>query len=143
MKLSNFLHKKRFFSKETVKKDAFEQKNICVTLEELLQESPISNYKNNFTNYSSSITGLKKSSLRGRGMDFMESRPYVFQDEIRHIDWKISAKRSNLFTKIFTEAKQPVLGYCRTGMRAASLWALSHGSSLGLAKVLKIGRAHV
>ena len=43
MKLSNFLHKKRFFSKETVKKDAFEQKNICVTLEELLQESPISN----------------------------------------------------------------------------------------------------
>lgn len=106
MKLNNFFHKKRFFSKETVKKDAFEQKNICVTLEELLQQSPISNYKNNFKNYSSSITGLKKSSLRGRGMDFMESRPYFFQDEIRHIDWKISAKRSNLFTKVFTEEKE-------------------------------------
>ena len=44
------------------------------------------------------------------------------------------------FTKIFAEAEQPVLGYCRTGMRAATLWALSHGSSLGLAKVLGAGK---
>lgn len=53
---------------------------------------------------------------------------------------KISDDDVAAFTKIFAEADQPVLGYCRTGMRAASLWALSHGSSLGLAKVLSAGK---
>ena len=53
---------------------------------------------------------------------------------------KISDDDVAAFTKIFAEAEQPVLGYCRTGMRAATLWALSHGSSLGLAKVLSAGK---
>ncbi len=53
---------------------------------------------------------------------------------------KISDDDVAAFTKIFSGAEQPVLGYCRTGMRAASLWALSHGSSLGLTKVLSAGK---
>lgn len=85
-----------------------DKKNIIVTLEELLQEQTLAHSKNNLSIKSKLIaaSGLKKSHLRGRGMDFMESRPYVFQDEIRHIDWKISAKRNSLFTKIFTEEKE-------------------------------------
>ena len=53
---------------------------------------------------------------------------------------KISDDDVAAFAKIFAEAEQPALGYCRTGMRAASLWALSHGNSLGLAKVLSAGK---
>mgnify|MGYP003335396792 CR=1 FL=1 len=53
---------------------------------------------------------------------------------------KISDDDVAAFTKIFAEAEQPVLGYCRTGMRAATLWALSHGNALGLAKVLSAGK---
>jgi sulfide:quinone oxidoreductase len=53
---------------------------------------------------------------------------------------KISDDDVAAFTKIFAEAEQPVLGYCRTGMRAASLWALSQGRSLGLSKVLNAGK---
>ncbi|MCA9507392.1 MAG: DUF58 domain-containing protein [Myxococcales bacterium] len=49
--------------------------------------------------------GLKRSSIRGRGMEFFESRPYVPQDEIRNIDWKVSARLNNLYTKIFVEEK--------------------------------------
>lgn len=53
---------------------------------------------------------------------------------------KISDDDVANFTKTFSEADKPLLGYCRTGMRAASLWALSHGSTLGLDKVLSAGK---
>ncbi len=49
--------------------------------------------------------GLKRSSIRGRGMEFFESRPYVAQDEIRTIDWKVSARLNSLYTKVFVEEK--------------------------------------
>jgi sulfide:quinone oxidoreductase len=49
---------------------------------------------------------------------------------------KISEEDVVSFTKTFSESDKPVLGYCRTGMRATSLWALSQWKSLGLAKAL-------
>jgi len=53
-----------------------------------------------------SNAGVRRSVLRGRGMEFFESRPYVTQDEKRSIDWKVSARRGQgLFTKIFVEEK--------------------------------------
>lgn len=54
--------------------------------------------------------GAQRASVRGRGMDFFESRPYVIQDELKTIDWKVSARFNNLFTKIFIEEKdRPVI----------------------------------
>lgn len=50
-------------------------------------------------------SGAKRSSIRGRGMEFFESRPYVIPDEMRSIDWKVSARLNTLFTKIFVEEK--------------------------------------
>lgn len=49
--------------------------------------------------------GLKRSSIRSRGMEFFESRPYVAADEMRTIDWKVSARKNALYTKIFIEEK--------------------------------------
>ncbi|HXW60655.1 MAG TPA: DUF58 domain-containing protein [Myxococcota bacterium] len=49
--------------------------------------------------------GLKRSSIRSRGMEFFESRPYVAADEMRTIDWKVSARKNTLYTKIFIEEK--------------------------------------
>lgn len=51
------------------------------------------------------LQGLNRSSTRGRGMEFLESRPYVPQDEIRSIDWKLYARYNSLFTKIYVEEK--------------------------------------
>lgn len=51
------------------------------------------------------ISGDKRSKVRGRGMDFFESRPYVLKDEIKNIDWKVSARLNELYTKIYTEEK--------------------------------------
>ncbi len=49
--------------------------------------------------------GGKRSSIRGRGMEFFESRPYVPQDEMRSIDWKVSARLNAIHTKIFIEER--------------------------------------
>ncbi len=83
------------------------QKNIIVTIDELLEEAQNAPKKLVINKNALSLqSGAKKSVLRGRGMEFFESRPYVHQDEIRHIDWKVSAKRAGIFTKVFTEEKE-------------------------------------
>ena len=53
---------------------------------------------------------------------------------------KISDEDVAAFAKIFAEAEKPMLGYCRSGMRAATLWALSQASSVGLSEVLSAGK---
>jgi hypothetical protein len=52
---------------------------------------------------SPSAQNYKKAS---RGMTFKEVRPYHSGDEVRHIDWKISAKTQKLHTKLFEEDSQ-------------------------------------
>ncbi len=56
------------------------------------------------------------------------------------VSGKISDEDVDKFTKAFSEAPKPVLAYCRSGMRAASLWALAEASKLGLASVLEAGK---
>lgn len=56
------------------------------------------------------------------------------------VSGKISDADVTAFVQLFKEAKQPVLGYCRSGMRAATLWALSEGANLGLAQTLEAGK---
>lgn len=56
------------------------------------------------------LGGKNASSLRGRGMDFEEVRQYVSGDDIRHIDWKVTARTKVTHAKVFTEEKEkPVL----------------------------------
>lgn len=85
---------------------------VFCTLQELFHESLKSKHAHLRLNKKASEirTGIKRSAMRGRGMEFLESRPYVFADEMRNIDWKVSARLGGLFTKIFTEEKYcPIL----------------------------------
>ena len=52
------------------------------------------------------MAGRHASKLRGRGMDFEESRAYVKGDDIRNIDWKVTAKLQKTYTKVFQEEKE-------------------------------------
>lgn len=52
------------------------------------------------------LSGKYTSKLRGRGLDFEEARPYVIGDDIRNIDWKVTAKTAKTHTKVFTEEKE-------------------------------------
>lgn len=56
------------------------------------------------------ISGLHLSKMRGRGIDFEESRPYQPGDDIRLIDWRVTARTGRPFTKVFREERErPVI----------------------------------
>ncbi len=46
-------------------------------------------------------SGIAASPLRGRGMEYAESREYVVGDDARHIDWRLSARTGRAHTKLF------------------------------------------
>lgn len=55
-----------------------------------------------------SITGPAASSLRGRGMEYAESREYVPGDDVRHIDWRLTARSGRTHTKLFQAERERV-----------------------------------
>lgn len=54
--------------------------------------------------------GEHLSKMRGRGMDFSEVRNYQAGDEIRHMEWRVTARTGRPHVKIFQEERErPVL----------------------------------
>lgn len=54
--------------------------------------------------------GGHQSRFRGRGMDFDEVRPYQPGDDIRTIDWRVTARTTQTHTKVFREERErPVI----------------------------------
>lgn len=54
--------------------------------------------------------GIHRSRFKGRGMDFAESRPYQPGDDIRTIDWRVTARSGKVHTKVFQEEREkPIL----------------------------------
>lgn len=56
-----------------------------------------------------SVTGAYYSSFKGRGMDFEEVREYAIGDDVRTIDWNVSAKMDRPFVKVFREERELTL----------------------------------
>ncbi|MEP7041647.1 MAG: DUF58 domain-containing protein [Dokdonella sp.] len=50
--------------------------------------------------------GGNASRWRGRGVDFRESRIYQAGDEIRHMDWRVTARSGKPHTKLFEEERE-------------------------------------
>ena len=83
--------------------------NIFLSLEHLLKFgwlSSVLNLKAGKQRSNSILSGQYASRLRGRGLDFEEARPYVIGDDIRNIDWNVTAKTGKTHTKVFTEEKE-------------------------------------
>lgn len=54
----------------------------------------------------SSFAGQYQSVFKGRGMNFEEVRPYTPGDEIRAIDWNVTARTGEPYIKKFTEERE-------------------------------------
>jgi len=55
-------------------------------------------------------TGTYRSLFSGRGMEFAEVRDYRPGDDIRTIDWRVTARRGRVHTKLFHEERErPVI----------------------------------
>jgi uncharacterized protein (DUF58 family) len=54
----------------------------------------------------STIAGAHASRFRGRGMDYLESRGYQAGDDIRNMDWRVTARAGNPHVKLYTEERE-------------------------------------
>jgi uncharacterized protein (DUF58 family) len=67
------------------------------------------------------FTGEYHTAFKGRGMSFKEVREYAAGDDIRFIDWNVSARMSNTFSKIFEEERELSV-YLLVDVSASSLF---------------------
>ncbi|HEY9131368.1 MAG TPA: DUF58 domain-containing protein [Dyella sp.] len=51
-------------------------------------------------------SGQQSSRLHGRGMDYAESRIYQPGDDVRRLDWRLTARSGKLHTKLFQEERE-------------------------------------
>ncbi|MEA3641624.1 MAG: DUF58 domain-containing protein [Lamprobacter sp.] len=99
----------------------------------------------------SALAGAHRSRFHGRGMDYRESRHYQPGDDIRNMDWRITARSGHAHVKVFDEERErPVvvlvdfgtsMSFASQGVfksvqaaRLAALigWsAISHGDRIG------------
>ncbi|TGL88308.1 DUF58 domain-containing protein [Leptospira congkakensis] len=55
--------------------------------------------------FSSTKQGLLTMSERGRGLDFKEVRNYQYGDDMRYIDWNVTSRTGELYTKEYYEER--------------------------------------
>jgi uncharacterized protein (DUF58 family) len=55
------------------------------------------------------FSGEYHSVFKGRGMEFSEVREYQFGDDIRTIDWNVTARFDHPFVKVFEEERELTL----------------------------------
>lgn len=52
------------------------------------------------------FAGQYHSAFKGKGMTFSEVREYAYGDEIRNIDWNVTARSNKPFVKVFEEERE-------------------------------------
>lgn len=52
------------------------------------------------------LLGSHSGAHRGRGLEFEEVRPYAPGDDVRSIDWRVTARRGRVHTKLFREERE-------------------------------------
>ena len=52
------------------------------------------------------LSGQYRSRFRGQGMQFADVRVYQYGDDVRHIDWRSSARSQQTYVKTFEEERE-------------------------------------
>jgi uncharacterized protein (DUF58 family) len=82
------------------------------------------------------FSGEYHSAFKGRGMLFKEVRDYHHGDDIRFIDWNVSARFNHPFSKVFEEERELTL-MLLVDVSASSLFGTTHARKKDL--VTEIG----
>jgi uncharacterized protein (DUF58 family) len=94
---------------QTMSAESRYPKDVFTSLRELME---MDQYARHFSllarqqKVKSILGGKHASKLRGRGLDFEEVRQYVKGDDIRNIDWKVTARTRKTHTRVFSEEKE-------------------------------------
>ena len=57
-------------------------------------------------NARAALAGPYRSLFRGRGVEFDELRAYPPGDNVRHIDWRVTARSGSVYSKLFQEERE-------------------------------------
>lgn len=81
---------------------------IDLTLNQLLETrvKPVIKWLSPNSIVKTNRVGGFRSKFKGRGMDFDEVRMYQIGDDIRNIDWKVTARTGEAHTKLFKEERE-------------------------------------
>ena len=83
-----------------------EKRGLYAKLDELIEQKKYLPYincrQNRITSYQA---GDIRSAFKGRGMELEEVRAYEFGDDVRDIDWRVTARKGGTYTKIYSEEK--------------------------------------
>lgn len=95
-----------------IEQDQYRCRGAFINLQQLLDQRHVA--KNLELDYSSrtrlGMAGTHISKIKGRGVDFEEFRAYQPGDDIRSIDWRVTARVGRPFTKVFREERErPVI----------------------------------
>lgn len=95
-----------------IEQEQYRCRGAFVSLQQLLDQRHVA--KNLELDYSSrtrlGMAGTHISKIKGRGVDFEEFRAYQPGDDIRSIDWRVTARVGRPFTKVFREERErPVI----------------------------------
>ena len=84
-----------------------EQKNgLYASLEELMEQRKNLAYlqlKNKLE--TSDMSGEVRSAFKGRGIEMEEIREYTYGDNVRDIDWRVTARKKTPYTKIYAQER--------------------------------------
>lgn len=72
------------------------------------------------------FTGEYHSAFKGKGMSFREVREYYAGDDVRFIDWNVSARFSHPFTKVFEEERELTV-YLMIDVSASNMFGTVNG----------------
>lgn len=103
---SNPSHKFATSSQEELPEDF--KTGIDLTLGQLIETrtKPIIHWLAPESHVKTNRVGGFRSRFKGRGMDFDESRLYQIGDDIRNIDWRVTARTGEAHTKLFKEERE-------------------------------------
>lgn len=91
------------------------------------------------------LGGDYQSPFKGRGMEYHESRPYQPGDDVRHLDWRVTARSGRPHTKLFHEERErPVLMWVdyRVSMQFATRGCFKSVRAAECAALLAWSAAH-
>ena len=95
MTLKNFLEKITFNQKEEEHRDEKGYRQLLKEIKTLQLKLK------NVAHHSGFAQSL--SPFKGRGMEFYETRPYVESDDVKSIDWNVTARLNKAYVKVYQE----------------------------------------
>lgn len=98
-----------------------------------------------FTRIKARQAGTYLSQHKGRGMEFDEHRLYQPGDDVRNIDWRVTARTGSVHTKVFKEERERPVLFCvdsRSPMRFATRGVFKSVMAARAAAVLAWSSAH-